>query len=141
MELRVGPRRQCDALDKRTPLKLSCHRTGTVTVVFPQTNTIATRTLTMGQSYPLIRPGPGANPPIYPPFLAPARRGLPEGRIPQKRSLYIYYHRFAETRTMCEKKGKFELLKDITCKSAPSSMFSPSYAISKDLCTDAICYV
>ena len=35
----------------------------------------------MGQRYPLIRPGLGDNPPLYPPFLALARRGLPEVRI------------------------------------------------------------
>ena len=52
--------------------KLSCHCTGTVSVVFPQTNATATRVHTMDQSYPLIRPGPGSNPSIYPPFLAPA---------------------------------------------------------------------
>ncbi len=55
------------------------HHTGTVTVVFPQTNATVTCDRTMGQSYPLIRPGPGVNPTIYPPFLVPGRRGLPEG--------------------------------------------------------------
>ena len=54
--------------------KLSCHYTGTVSVVFAQTNTTATRARTMGQTYPVIHPGPGTNPSIYPPFLAPARR-------------------------------------------------------------------
>ena len=63
--------------------KLACHCTGTASVAFPQTNATVTRVRTMGQSYTLIRPGPGANPPIYPPFLAPVRRGLPEGRIPK----------------------------------------------------------
>ena len=63
--------------------KLSCHSTGTVSVSFPQTNATVTRVRTMDQSYPLIRPGPGANPTTYPPVLAPARRGLPEDRIPE----------------------------------------------------------
>jgi hypothetical protein len=63
--------------------KLSCHCTGTASVAFPQTNVTATRARTMGQSYPLIHPGPGANPPIYPPFLVTARRGLPEGSLRQ----------------------------------------------------------
>jgi hypothetical protein len=67
--------------------KVSCHCTGTASVVFPQTNATATRALTMRhvpsryQSYPLIRPGPGVIPPIPSSFLTPARSGLPEGRI------------------------------------------------------------
>ena len=52
-------------------------------MVFPQTNATVTRTHTMGQSYQLIRPGPGDNPPLFPTFLVPVRRGLPEVRIPK----------------------------------------------------------
>ncbi len=75
----------------RVSSKLSCHCTGTVTVVFPgQTNTTTTCVRTMDQSYPLIHPGPGANPPIYPPFLTPARRGLPEARIPKDHSFFSF---------------------------------------------------
>ena len=70
---------------------LSCHCTGTASVVFPQTNATATRTHTMGQRYPLIRPGPGTNPPIYPLFLVPTRRGLPEVRIPKG---LFFFHLF-----------------------------------------------
>ena len=66
------------------------HRTGTVTVVFPQTNATVTCDHTMGQSYPLIRPGPGVNPTIYPPFLTPARRGLPEDRIPKDHLFFSF---------------------------------------------------
>ena len=52
--------------------------------VFPKTNsTHEACPRKTGQVYPLIRPGPGDNPTIYPPFLAPARRGSPEGRIPK----------------------------------------------------------
>ena len=50
---------------------------------FPKTNVTTTRVCTMDQDYPLICPGPGSNPSIYPPFLTPARRGPPEGRIPK----------------------------------------------------------
>ncbi len=71
--------------------KLSCHSTDTASVVFPQTNGTATRARTMGQSYPLIRPGPGANPPIHPPFLVPTRRGLPEDRILKLHFFFSFY--------------------------------------------------
>ena len=64
----------------------------------PQTNETTTRAHTMGQNYPLIRPGPGDNPPIYDPYLVPDRRGLPEGRIPKTMDFLSYirliYQRF-----------------------------------------------
>ncbi len=45
----------------------------------------------MGQNYPLIRPGPVANPSLYPPFLVPVRRGLPEGRILKGHLFFLFY--------------------------------------------------
>jgi hypothetical protein len=45
---------------------------------------------TMGQDYPLTRPSPWDNPTIYPPFLAPARRGPPEGRIPKAMDFFTF---------------------------------------------------
>ena len=60
----------------------------------------------MGQDYPLTRPSPGANPPIYPPFLPPARSGppghnpkghdrhlleeVPPGRIPKAMDFFSF---------------------------------------------------
>ncbi len=72
--------------------KLFCHCTDTPSVAFPQTNATVTRARTMGQRYPLIRPGPGDNPSIQPPFLAPARRGLPEDRIPKSPLFFSFSH-------------------------------------------------
>jgi hypothetical protein len=81
----------CVLASSRTRLSnLSCHCTDTASVAFPQTNATATRAHTMDQSYLLIRPGPGVNPPIYPPFLAPGRRGLPEDRIPKDHLFFSY---------------------------------------------------
>ena len=70
--------------------KPSCHRSDTTTVTFPQTNASATRVRTMGQSYPPIRLGPEVNPPIYPPFLVPSRRGLPKVRIPKSHLFFSF---------------------------------------------------
>ena len=60
---------------------------------FPQTNTTTTRAHKMDQNYPLIHPGPGDNPTIYPPFLSPARRGLPEDRIPKSIAFFFLFRR------------------------------------------------
>ena len=45
----------------------------------------------MGQDYPLTRPSPGANRPIYPSFPALASRSLPEGRIPKSHESFFLY--------------------------------------------------
>ena len=50
----------------------------------------------MDQSYPLIRPGPGANPPIQTPFLNPSRRGLTEGRILKIHLFFFLFQKKAE---------------------------------------------
>ncbi len=60
-------------------------------MAFPQTNATATRVRTMGQSYPLIRPGPGANPSLYPSFLGLDRRGLPEDRISKGHLFFSFF--------------------------------------------------
>ncbi len=69
-------------------------------MVFPQTKATTTRVRTMGQSYPLIRPGPGTNPTIYPPFLVPTRRCLPEGRIPKGHFFFFFLTRFCSLMIM-----------------------------------------
>ena len=48
-----------------------------------------TRARAMGQDYPLTRPSPGANRPIYPSFPALASRSLPEGRIPKSHESFF----------------------------------------------------
>ena len=48
-----------------------------------------TRARAMGQDYPLTRPSPGANRPIYPSFPALASRSLPEGRIPKAMKVFF----------------------------------------------------
>ena len=45
----------------------------------------------MGQDYPLTRPSPGANRPIYPSFPALASRSLPEGRIPKSHESFFFF--------------------------------------------------
>ena len=51
-----------------------------------------TRARAMGQDYPLTRPSPGANRPIYPSFPALASRSLPEGRIPKAMKVFYYIY-------------------------------------------------
>ncbi len=48
-----------------------------------------TRACAMGQDYPLTRPSPGANRPIYPSFPVLASRSLPEGRIPKRHESFF----------------------------------------------------
>jgi hypothetical protein len=45
----------------------------------------------MGQDYPLTRPSPGANRPIYPSFPTLASRSLPEGRIPKSHESFFFH--------------------------------------------------
>ena len=56
----------------------------------------------MGQDYPLTRPSPGANRPIYPSFPALASRSLPEGRIP-KSHVSFFFLSLAQGLCVCER--------------------------------------
>ena len=68
--------------------KRSCHCTCTTSVVFPQINATTTFDHTMGQNYPLIRPSPGANPPIQSPFRPGSKRST-RRQNPQKPFIFF----------------------------------------------------
>ena len=67
----------------------SCHR-GTQRPSISHTKRNPTCAPAMGQDYPLTRPSPGANRPIYPSFPALASRSLPEGRIPKSHESFFF---------------------------------------------------
>jgi hypothetical protein len=68
----------------------SCHR-GTQRPSISHTKRNPTCAPAMGQDYPLTRPSPGANRPIYPSFPALASRSLPEGRIPKSHESFFFF--------------------------------------------------
>ena len=72
--------------------QVSCHR-GTQRPSMSHTKRNPTCVPVMGQDFPLTRPSPGANRPIYPSFPALVSRSLPEVRIPKRHESFFWMSR------------------------------------------------
>jgi hypothetical protein len=88
------PGRISDHVDVLAPSRhsssqASCHR-GKQRPSISHTKRNPTCAPAMGQDYPIIRPSPGDNRPIYPSFPALASRRLPEGRIPKSHESFFF---------------------------------------------------